>query len=203
MYQVPSAFYAVVQLSTWFPNPQLLAELRDQQLVSGDEIPNFACASSRPGVDSLSPHANLRSLLRTDATNADYGAGGNIHPPFKQHCGQRLANAALSIVYEKGINWRSPTYAAAAQTGSGEVTVWLHDVLDAGLVLKDPHNIHTAGDCTKANQKAPGSCAWASIQFDDSAKSWVNATVALTSDKQGMVLSASPPSGAKNAVATS
>ena len=32
MYQVPSAFYAVVQLSTWFPNPQLLAELRDQQL---------------------------------------------------------------------------------------------------------------------------------------------------------------------------
>ena len=153
-------------------------------------------------VDSLSPHADLRSLLRTDATNADYGAGGNIHPPYKQHCGQRLANAALSIVYDKGINWRSPTYAAAAQTGSGEVTVWLHDVLDAGLVLKDPHNIHTAGDCTKANQKAPGSCAWASIQFDDSAKSWVNATVALTSDKQGMVLSASPPSGAKNAVAT-
>ena len=40
-------------------------------------------------------------------------------------------------------------------------------------------------------------------RFDDSAKSWVNATVALTSDKQGMVLSASPPSGAKNAVATS
>ena len=170
--------------------------------MSGDEIPNFACASSRLRVDSLSPHANLRSLLRTDATNADYGAGGNIHPPYKQHCGQRLANAALSIVYDKGINWRSPTYAAAAQTGSGEVTVWLHDVLDAGLVLKDPHNIHTAGDCTKANQKAPGSCAWASIQFDDSAKSWVNATVALTSDKQGMVLSASPPSGAKNAVAT-
>ena len=162
------------------------------------------CVQQRPRVDSLPPHADLRSLLRTDATNADYGAGGNIHPPYKQHCGQRLANAALSIVYDKGINWRSPTYAAAAQTGSGEVTVWLHDVLDAGLVLKDPHNIHTAGDCTKANQCAFwAQCAWASIQFDDSAKSWVNATVALTSDKQGMVLSASPPSGAKNAVATS
>ena len=32
-------------------------------------------------------------------------------------------------------------------------------------------------------KKAPGSCAWASIQFDDSAKGWVNAIVALTSDK--------------------
>ena len=59
MFQLPSAFYAVVQLSTWFPNPRLLAELRDQQLESANEIPNFAYA-----------------------TNADYGAGGNIHPPY-------------------------------------------------------------------------------------------------------------------------
>jgi sialate O-acetylesterase len=183
MYQVPSAFYAVVQLSTWLPDPQLLAELRDQQLESGDEIPNFAYA-----------------------TNADYGAGSNIHPPFKQHCGQRLANAALSIVYEKGINWRSPTYATAQETGGGEVTVWLHDVLEAGLTLKDPHNRRTSlryydTNCTAANAKAPGSCAWASIQFDD--QSWVNATVGLTADKQSMVLSAAPPSGAKQAIATS
>ena len=180
MYQVPSAFYAVVQLSTWFPDPQLLAELRDQQLESGNEIPNFAYA-----------------------TNADFGAGGNIHPPYKQHCGQRLANAALSIVYEKGINWRSPTYAAAMQTGSGEVTVWLHDVLEAGLTLKHPHNQDTAGDCAAANKKAPGSCAWASIQFDDAAHTWVNATVALSQDKQSMVLLATPPAGAKVALATS
>ena len=52
-------------------------------------------------------------------TNADYGAGGNIHPPYKQHVGQRLANAALSIVYGQPINWRSPTYAAAFATAVG------------------------------------------------------------------------------------
>ena len=31
-FQVPDAFYAIVQLSTWDTNPQLLAQLRDQQL---------------------------------------------------------------------------------------------------------------------------------------------------------------------------
>ena len=101
--------------------------------------------------------------------------------------GQRLANAALSIVYEQGINWRSPTYASAVQTAAGEVTVWLKDVLAAGLTLKPPFNQKTSGDCAAANKKAPGSCAWASIQFDDSANSWVNATVTLTEDKLGMV----------------
>merc|ERR1719453_573550 len=114
-FKVPHAFYAVVQLSTWLPDPHLLAELRDQQLVSGDLIPNFAYA-----------------------TNADYGAGANIHPPYKQYPGARLANAALSIVYNQPINWRSPTYSSAVVTGSGEVTVWFNDVLDAGLVIKPP-----------------------------------------------------------------
>ena len=40
-------------------------------------------------------------------------------------------------------------------------------------------------------------------QFDDAAKSWVNATVGLTTDKQGMTLSAPAPPGAKSAIATS
>ena len=34
VFNAPHAFYAVVQLSTWLPNPLLLAELRDQQLAS-------------------------------------------------------------------------------------------------------------------------------------------------------------------------
>ena len=86
-FQVPEAFYAIVQLSTWTPNPQLLAELRDQQLYTGTVLKNFAYG-----------------------TNADYGAGGNIHPPYKQHVGQRLANAAMAIVYGQDVNWRSPTF---------------------------------------------------------------------------------------------
>jgi sialate O-acetylesterase len=189
---VPDAFYAIVQLSTWFPEPHLLAALRDQQLASAAALgKGFAYG-----------------------TNADYGAGGNIHPPYKQHVGQRLANAALSIVYGQPINWRSPTYASAAATTIGtatnaatttsvtSVTVTLNDV-EGGLVLKDAFNYHTAGDCAALNAKTPDSCAWASIQFDDAARSWVNATVGLTADKKAIVLGATAPAGATKAVATS
>merc|ERR1712228_1149648 len=125
-FDVPKAFYAIVQLSTWHPNPDLLAELRDQQIATEKLIPNSNFAY---------------------ATNADFGAGGNIHPPYKQHPGARLANAALAMVYNHPINWRSPTYASAAQTGAGQVTVWLNDVTDAGLVLKEPANAKTEPDC--------------------------------------------------------
>ena len=179
-YGVPSAFFAVVQLSSWFTQiPRLLAQLRDSQVVSANKIINVAYA-----------------------TNADYGGG--LHPPYKQHCGQRLANAALSMVYSKPVNWRSPTYASAEETGSGEVTVSLHDVLDAGLTLKIPFNLRTAGRrCLAANNRTPQTCAWSSIQFDDASKTWVNATVSLSADRNRMVLTAPSPSGATNAIATS
>ena len=61
-----------------------------------------------------------------------------------QHVGERLANAAMAIVYKKPINWRSPTYMSAkAGTTLGEVTVSLNDVLAAGLTLK-PREFDTA-----------------------------------------------------------
>lgn len=179
-FQLPDAFYAIVQLSTWLPNPYLLAELRDQQLASAAALgKGFAYG-----------------------TNADYGAGSNIHPPYKQHVGQRLANAALNIVYGQEVNWRSPTYASAKATGSGSVTVALNDV-EGGLVLKDAFNLHTAGDCVALNAKVPDTCAWAKIQFDDAAGSWVNATVGLTADTKAIVLTATPPAGATKPIATS
>merc|ERR1712166_90588 len=116
-FKVPEAFYAIVQLSTWYTTPALLAQLRDQQLASGQLVPGFAYA-----------------------TNADYGAGGNIHPPYKQHAGARLANAALAEVYGQPVNWRSPTYMSAVVTGfdpliEADVTIWLRDVTPAGLLL--------------------------------------------------------------------
>lgn len=179
-FQVPHAFYAIVQLSTWHADPILLAQLRDQQLATGDLIPNFAYA-----------------------TNADYGAGGNIHPPYKQYPGARLANAALSIVYNKPLNWRSPTYASALASGAGELTVWLNDVTDAGLVLKAPANLKNEADCDALDAKTPRTCAYAELQFDDDNRSWVNATVGVGANKMTMVLTANPPTGATRIVASS
>jgi len=183
-FQVPHAFYAVVVLSTWCPatadDNLLLAELRDEQVASGDLIPNFAYA-----------------------TNADYGAGCNIHPPYKQHCGARLANAALSLVYSQPINWRSPTYESAYVTGIGVLAIWLNDVTDAGLALKVPANAKTAGDCAVLNAKKKNTCAWAGLQFNDAAMTWVNATVEIGPLKKSMVLRALPPTGATTIIASS
>ena len=48
--------------------------------------------------------------------------------------------------------------------------------------------------CAQEDAKMPGTCAWASLQFDTGA--WVNASVALTADGTGMTLTATPPAGA-------
>merc|ERR1712217_570730 len=180
-FKVPKAFYAIVQLSTWHPNPDLLAELRDQQLATEKLIPNTNFAY---------------------ATNADYGAGANIHPPYKQHPGARLANAALSMVYKHPLNWRSPTYSSARLTGAGTVTVTLNDVIDAGLKMKDAFNLQTAGNCAALNAKTPRTCAYAELQFDDVARTWVNASVSIGADKKTIILTASSPAGSKTVLAT-
>ena len=54
-------FYAIVQLSTWFTASEQLAEMRQEQVDSGKEY-----------------HLGTGFAW---ATNADYGDGGNIHPP--------------------------------------------------------------------------------------------------------------------------
>eukprot|EP00928_Gymnodinium_smaydae_P041597 TRINITY_DN2812_c0_g1_i1.p1 TRINITY_DN2812_c0_g1~~TRINITY_DN2812_c0_g1_i1.p1 ORF type:complete len:556 (+),score=67.35 TRINITY_DN2812_c0_g1_i1:229-1668(+) len=178
-FNVPTAFYGVVQLSTWHCDPMLLAELRDQQLATGTLISNFAYA-----------------------TNADHGSGGNIHPPYKQYPGARLANAALAMVYKHDINWRSPTYSSAVVSGEGEVTVTLNDVTDAGLTLKEPFNARAERGCAALNAKTPRTCAYAELQFDDDAKSWVNATVSIGTAKSTLVLRAPAPAGSRTVLST-
>jgi len=181
--QAGDAFYGVVQLSTWFPKSagagDLLAELREQQMASGAVLKNFALA-----------------------TNADWGSGGNIHPIYKQHVGQRLANAARAIVYGEKVAWRSPTYKAASVAqgtdGSVAVTVSLNDVESEGLVILPSHNAGTVTPSLCAQYTL--GCAGAVVQFDNGAV--VNATVSLTANAQGMVLSAPKPAGASKAVLT-
>ena len=184
---VPGAFFGIVQLSTWCPKgtaPDALAQIRVSQVAS----------LTRPG-DAY-------------ATNADHGAGCNIHPPFKQYPGARLARAALSIVYgvPGAAGWRSPTYASAAPGAAlGTVAVALRDAPPAGLaLLRTPFNAGTAGNCTALNAATPGTCAWAGVQFNDPAFTWVNASVALSADGAGVVLTASSvPAGATGVTATS
>lgn len=165
---------ADIELSTWCDGPAV-ALLRDAQYAA------VALGGVGYGV------------------NADHGAGCNIHPPDKKFCAKRLARSALALQYgQAAAQWKSPNYAGAT-AGAASATIALSDVPAAGLVLLPSAN---AGTVNCSDPKVAGSCAWAALQFDDAARSWVNASVSLTADARGIVLAAPPPSGATKVVAT-
>jgi len=68
----PEAFFGFVQLSTWCGNGELIAEMRTNGQMSALSLPNVGYA-----------------------TNADHGAGCNLHPSTKQYCAKRLPSALL------------------------------------------------------------------------------------------------------------
>lgn len=164
-FQVPDAYFGFVQLSTWCPpDPEAVPMLREAQMA----------ALSLPKVGY--------------ATNADHGAGCNIHPPAKQFCGKRLAKSALALIYRDDSNdcdcnlWKSPSYSKASSTvlrSHGRsvhvVTVDLKDVSSKGLYLiATPFN---ALDGTFNCHNTPFLCAWGSVRMSQTG--WVNATISV------------------------
>merc|ERR1719440_2161381 len=117
------AYFGFVQLSTWCASPEGIAGIRDAQMA--------AVALPKVGY----------------ATNADHGAGCNIHPPAKKFSGVRLGNSALALAYGKGIAWKSPTYASAVRTAAG-VKVEFKDLL-GDLELRYPANYVEGLNCSK------------------------------------------------------
>jgi len=177
LFASPDALFSATQLSTWCVDaPFNLTRMR---------------------VEQLRPLTGPRDAF---ATNADHGFACNIHPPFKQYVGARHARAALALLYHSATPWRSPTFASASSAALGRVEVLLNDVPAGGLALRPSANAPYATNCTAWNEKTPGTCAWAAIQFDGGA--WVNASVAVRADGGALELSADAPPGAAAATAT-
>ena len=172
----PSAYFGYIVLSTWCP--------ADAALVPGMRSSQMA-AQKLPKVGY--------------ATNADHGAGCNIHPPPKQYCGKRLADSALALQYNKSIAWKSPTFKSQIGSGSSSVVVTLNDVSSTGLSDDTyPFNyLNGAFNCSAEDEKTPGTCAWASLKIGES---WVNATVTLKGEGKVM-LTAAPYSTGDDSVA--
>jgi sialate O-acetylesterase len=165
----PDAYFGFVQLSTWcLSDPMAIPEMREAQMAALVRVPG------KIGY----------------ATNADYGAGCDIHPPTKQPCGIRLGNSALALQYNRtDIKWRSPSYISANATMMGiaaRVVVDLADVGDNGLLITYPHN-HLDGtfNCTA---QEPGTCAWASVRLTK--EGWVNATVTISEGRRMVLIAA-------------
>jgi len=188
-FAAPDAFFGLFQLSTWCVGGN--ASYHNRTVTGGESL-----AAHRQ--QQLVPLTGLRDAW---ATNADMGDGCNIHPPWRMYAAARLARAALHIVYTAGgaaaAAWRSPSFASAAQPAGaplGAVAVALRDVTPAGLVLRAPFNARAfpAANCSLPTTDA-GICGFAALQFDGGA--WVNASVELSADAQGLVLRAPPPPG--------
>ena len=134
------------------------------------------------------------------ATNADHGAGCNVHPPAKQYCSKRLADSTLALHYGRKIPWRSPSFASSAASVTStsiSVAVSLKDVSTAGLTNDvTPYNsgtVYGGGlvNCTKLNAAQPDTCAWAIIQLESGER--LNATVSVAPGGQKLVLAAPLP----------
>lgn len=152
-FHLPTAFFGFVQLSTWCPrDPMGLAMMRQKQLA----------ALALPAV--------------AFSTNADHGAGCNIHPPPKQFCAERLATAALNLLYgQRHLVWRSPAIDAASAAGAlGAVeckpgqtgvslTLPVANVTAVGLELRAPANAISELNCSGLNEKTPDTCAWVNV----------------------------------------
>jgi hypothetical protein len=175
-FALPDAYFGFVQLSTFCPSSaESLPLMRNAQLAAAD-LPRVGWA-----------------------TNADHGAGCNVHQPWKQYVGKRLGDSALAIQYGQNLMWRSPSYKSAAVTvtrhgQAGDdvdsrwrqltTTVSLNDVHSAGLDTTYPWNYVNGLNCTLQNAKVPGTCAWAAVKL--SSGKWLNAT--LTSQGQTVSL---------------
>jgi len=150
----PDAYFGFIQLSTWCGNGELIAEMRTNGQMSALSLPNVGYA-----------------------TNADHGAGCNIHPPPKQYCAKRLASSVLALVYGLPVVWKSPSFKSQTASASPpSVTVSLNDVSSSGL-RDDQYPFNYLGgtfDCSAA--KNSNKCAWASLQLANG--SWVNSSIA-------------------------
>jgi hypothetical protein len=176
-FQHPDAYFGYIVLSTWCPSDALLVPGMRSSQMAAQKLPKVGYA-----------------------TNADHGAGCNIHPPPKQYCGKRLANSALALQYNKPIAWKSPTYQSQVVTGAS-VTVKLNDVSTAGLSDDTyPFNyLNGALNCTALNAKTPGTCAWASLKI---AGAWVNATIQMKGGDVMLTAAVATPPSLAGAVPT-
>ena len=163
-FKLPDAYFGFVQLSTWCPPPEArVPEMRQTQLEAVQR------AGGKIGF----------------ATNADYGAGCNVHPPAKQHCGYRLGDSALALVYGQERPWQSPMFVSQTFSASPQpmAVVTVRNTSTAGLDAGTfPHNYLGGGDHGFHCKSEKGMCAWAALKLASGV--WVNATVTVSAPNQ-------------------
>jgi len=141
------------------------------------------------------------------STAIDVGTWNDIHPKDKQTVASRLVNAALQQVYGRSIAWQFPRYASATAATSGTtITVnvrFQSGTIGTGLTTDVPSYASACQANVCVSGLTPDECGFPTIQVNNSAQTVLNATLTLSSDKQGVVLTATAPTTGLTAISTS
>lgn len=191
-----SVFWVEQQLHTWLHTDDIgLATMRAAQLKALAE-PRTALSTAFDGGDPAAAMAG--------------SPGGTVHSHAKFIPGRRAAAAFAGAFYDLPVPYLNPRYADAVafgRTGAGGTTLTVTisllpgTVSAAGLVQRGWEPNSNSSHCPTERAVNASYCDWFAIQTNDGAGTWWNASVALTPDAQGVVLSAVVPKGL-SAVAT-
>lgn len=185
-----SIFWVEQQLHAWLHTNDIgLATFRAGQLKALSE-PRTALSTAFDGGDPASAMAG--------------SPGGTVHSHMKFVPGRRAAATFAGAFYNLTVPYLNPRYADAVAYGvsnatSTTLTVTVSmlpgTVTSAGLVQRGWEPLSNSSHCPTERAINASYCDWFAIQVNDDTQSWHNASVALTADKQGVVLTAVVPKG--------
>ena len=190
-------FFVVQQLHAWLHTNDIgLAVFRRAQLKALN-LARVAISTAFDGGDPASAMAG--------------SPGGTVHSHMKFIPGRRTAAAFAGALYGLNVPWRNPEIADATALGvsntshtSLTVTVSFKpgSITTAGLVLRGYDSMSNSSHCPTERAVNASYCDWFSIQSNDGAFTWHNASAALSPDSQRIVLTAVVPQPGLAAVAT-
>ena len=135
-----------------------------------------------------------------------------MHSHFKFIPGRRTAATLAGAYYQlPNVPFVNPAYEMATATSVSNAThttltveIALTSVTSGGLVLRGYDPMSNSSHCPTERNVTSNFCGWFGIQVNDvpANGTWLNASVALTPDAQGIVLQAVAPHAGLSAVAT-
>ena len=133
--------------------------------------------------------------------------GGTVHSHAKFIPGRRAAAALAGALYGLPVEYANPAYVDATGRSVSNathtvITVTVAVAAASPLQLRGWEPASNSSHCPTERGVNASFCDWFAVQVNDSGGSWLNASVALTADARGVVLTAVAGAPGLAAVAT-
>jgi len=193
----PELFFVVQELHAWLHTADIGLAVFRQAQHKALLLPRTALSTAFDGGDPASAMAG--------------SPGGTVHSHFKFIPGRRTAASFAGALYGLPVPFLNPRYCDATALESSNAThttltvrVSLEPgtVTGAGLVMRSYEADSNSSHCPTERGVNASYCAWFSIQTNDGAFSWHNASATLSADAMGVVLTAVVPQPGLAAVRT-